>query len=122
MNKWHFLHGLFDALFVRIGGKLNAILAEQQKMEVLLMSTISTIKDFAAKVDAITNLIAANIDVIKAKLVDLQAQITTGSISPTELANALDPLTVHLQSASDALAAVAAGGEPVVPPAPAAIK
>jgi len=71
---------------------------------------------FATAVDAVTNQIAANVTAVSAKISDLQAQLANGTLSPAELSAALDPVKTHLQTVSDSLAAVAAGGTTEVPP------
>ena len=103
---------------------LKRILASQQSLLTdleLLRRMIMAIRDdlasFAVRMDGVTNAIAANVDIVAAKIADLQSQLEAGTISPVELAAALDPIAEHLTTVSDTLKSVAEGGNPAaVPP------
>ena len=82
----------------------------------LLMTIQQDLADFASQVDAVTNTIAANVTVVAKSISDLQAQIAAGTITDADVAAALDPVKANLQTVSDSLAAVAAGGTPAVTP------
>ncbi len=108
--------GVDNAMWQKLLDNQKLILAELTKLEGLIMALVDDLKAGLKKIDDTTNLLAANVDVVKQIILDLQAQIANGTISPTQLSEALTPVADHLTAVSDALAAVAAGGAPVVPP------
>lgn len=121
------LLGVVDDVLFGNRKLLQQILSNQQDLKTsinqlkeLVMSArddvLAAVTAFATDIDAVTNTIGTNVQVVAQKIADLQAQIAAGNVTPADISAALDPIKSHLAAQSDALAAVASGGTTNVPP------
>ena len=102
MTMWN-LRNVFRST---ISAKLDVVIKNQKTIIERMRAmgqVLDVIKDFAAKIDAATNLIAARIQ----KLID---QVTEGTVTPEQVAEALQPEV-------DKLEAMGKDPENPVPPA-----
>ena len=113
---WAFFQRVFDYLTRDLSDRLDVITQSQFKLETLIMGLKEDLKAFALAVDDATNDIAGQTEQIAVKIAKLQAQLTAGSLTAADLSEALSPVVSKLQVVSANLRAVAADGEPVVPP------
>lgn len=121
----HIHHHRHDADADRVAGLLASIstrLGAIERLELLLMTTVTDLKNLVAAMDAETNTIAAKVDAQTAAIADLSAKVAAGGVATQA---DLDAIGAGLTPISERLKTIGADpaqpipAEPVVPTPPA---